>query len=269
MSVRLDRLQRALYDAFSAAGIASNVVWTRGEVPRESLGPDIVALSLTAGPTPGLRMRTRGRTILPPDSVVVRVLAATVGKRLIVRLNDFDYRHDVSTGQTITNVRDALMAKVVAGEQSQGDVTVLTDGTDGFEIIAALLGGIRSLVLVGGDSEIANDPPVSSGDAVLVTEGTSLHMVNVQAFSTNTSPRNGAHQVAQDALDLLQAEDVVEQIGEEGFAIWDLGAVTDLSGIAGAHWQSRATFDVTLAGRSVFVRPVDQIEELNMTVEAQ
>lgn len=264
MSVRLDRLQRALVSALGDA--AETVLWIHGEMPHENISTGtVIALSLTAGPTPVFRSHVRGRLITPADSVVVRILDATEGVRLLIRVNEFAYYHDVTALDTVTSIRDALLADISADEP---DITVTTDGVDGISLAADHLGALRTVELVGGDSQIDNDPPVFSGDAVLVTEASQTHLVNVQCYSKQRELRFGATAVAQTAHDLLQAEDILEQIDREGFAIWALEGITDISAISGARWETRATFDVTLASKSFFVRPVPQIETLNVVLNA-
>jgi hypothetical protein len=257
MTVRLDRLQQGLFDAL--AGVTDVVTWVRGEQPRDPGG--LLSLSLTAGPIPGLRQRARGRLLLPADSITVRVTAATNGNRVVVRLNGFDYRHDVGAGESVTDVRNALLAAILLGEA--GAVTPATNGADGVDLVADFLGGLRSLTLHG---DLSSEAAVFSDDGVLETIGTVTHTVTLQAFSQQRYPRNGAHAIIDAALDRLQRRSVVDELCRYGVALWDTGAAIDLSAIAGGHWESRVAVDVTVATRTVSVEPVDQIETLTADI---
>lgn len=260
MSVRLDRLQRGLYEALS--GVAGSVLWTMSEVPHEQLDDvDILTLESTAGPTHVHRRHSQGTLLAPADSIIVRVDAATVGTRNIVRLNEFDYYYDAIGGDTATDIRDDLLPQIQAGEV--GSVTATADGADGIALAGDFLGGLRSLTLLG---ELSSESEVFSGDAVLVTESTVTFLITLDAYSKNREPRNGAMSVIDAAIDQLHSLDVVENLGRYGLGLWDIIGTTDLSGIAGAHWETRAAANVTVAARTVFVRPVDQIETTTAAV---
>ena len=262
MSVRLDRLQQGLFEALG--NVAADVVWSYGQIPREQISSDLLALTLTAGPSLGFRRSRRGRVLQPASSVVVRVTAATVGVRNVLRLNGFDYFRDTVALDTPTIIRDAMLADVVAGEPL---IVAAPDGADGITLTAPTLGDMRTLHLFG---ELANDPavfPPPPDDTVLVTEGTAVHLVTVQAYSKQAEPVDGAWALCDAALDVVQSEAGVELLGRYGLALWEKGPVINLSAIAGANWETRAAFDLTLAARTVSVEPIQTIETVNYSVD--
>jgi hypothetical protein len=67
-------------------------------------------------------------------------------------------------------------------------------------------------------------------------------------------------------MDLLQAVDVVEALGEYGLGIWGLDGPINLNAIVGGHWETRQAFDVTVAMRTFATRPVGQIETATATI---
>lgn len=254
MSVRLDRMQKGLVELL--AGVADNVLWTKTEPPAEQLGDDVIALDPIAGPS--LDKRTgagANTTLLPADSVVVRVTAATVGTRYVVKLNHFRYYTDGIGGDTVSTIRDRLLAALAAGEA--GTHTIGADGADGISIVADAFGNLRRLSLLG---DLAADPAVYSGNAVLEKDVTVRVMVSVQCYSKARPFRSGAASLADAALDALQAVELVEELSRYGVGIWDKGDVVNLDAIAGGHWESRRNFDLLLAARTVDVRAVDTIE---------
>ncbi len=261
MSVRLDRLQQGLFEAFN--GVAADVVWTYGQVPREQISSDLLALTLTAGPSLGFRRSRRGRVLQPATSVVVRVTGTTAGVRNVIRLNDFDYFTDTTGVDTLTTIRDRLLALAIAGEPV---ILPTADGADGVLLTAPTVGDIRTLQLFG---ELGNDAPVfpiPPDDTVLVTEGTASHLVTVQAYSKGQEPTNGAWALCDAALDVLQSDAGVELLGRFGLGLWEKGPVINLSAIAGANWETRAAFDLTIAARSVSVEPIQTIETVNYSI---
>jgi len=257
MSVRLDRMQKALFDLFG--GLGATVTWEYEQVPHEQLGETVISLAATAGPSPHNRQAHAGVLLLPADSVVVRITGATVGTRNVIKLNGFDYYRDTIAGDTFTTIRDAMMSNIEAGED--GAVSVAADGADGIAMTADFLGGLRRLQLVG---ELSADAPVFSGSGVLEQEHTILYLVGVQTYSKRRELRHGANSLADLALDETRAHDKLELLERAGVAIWERSDVTDLTAIAGANWETRAAFDLTIAARTIAVREIDLIETVEI-----
>lgn len=260
MSIRLDRLQRGLYRMFT--GIAASVLWAHQEVPRELLGATMLKLQLLGGPSRWVRTHAYGTILLPADSVIVAVTAATVGTRNIVRLNGYDYYRDTQAGDTVTDIRDELLADIQSGEADA--VTATEDGDDGILLKAAYLGGLRRLQLLGELTD--SDSAVFSGDAVLETIGTCTHLVGIQAFSQATEPRDGATGIIDAALDATRSFAKLEELHRDGVGIWERGEVVPLDDIAGAHWQTRSAFDLTVSAQTVQLEEVEQIESVAATI---
>jgi hypothetical protein len=261
--LRLDRIQRALFENLSDAVAPVRVAWGYNEQTFESV-PDegLVDLRMIGGPSPFIRSGKRGTLLNAADSITITVDAVEVGKRYIVRLNGFDYRTDAVALDTVTTIRDRLRDAINADELETA--TALDAGADGLTLAADSLGGLRSLQLVGA---LTSDPPVLNGASVLVVEGTQTMLVNVQAFSKGREPRSGAWAIVQQLLAALQSEDYVEAMRRLGVGVWTKGIATDLSAIAGAHWETRASFDLTVAARAVWVRPISRIETIDLELQ--
>lgn len=258
MTVRLDRLQQGLYEALH--GVAAVVAWADGEQPLEA--GSLLSLSLSAGPVLGFRQHAYGTTLQPADSITIVVTGATVGSRQIVRLNGFDYRHDVEAGNTATTIRDQLLASIQLGEA--GAVTAAASGADRLALAADFLGGLRRLTLHGPDLD--SESASFSGAAVLERVGSVSHTVTLQAFAKGRSPRNGAAVILDAVLDRLTDVETVAELSRYGVALWDKGPTVNLDAIAGAHWESRRSIDITVAARTVKVSPVEQIESAQVAV---
>ena len=91
-------------------------------------------------------------------------------------------------------------------------------------------------------------------------------LINVQAYSKSREPRLGAWALIQRALAVVQSEDYVETMRALGVGVWTKGVVTDLTAIAGAHWETRASFDLSIAAKAVWVREVGRIETVKATL---
>jgi hypothetical protein len=67
-------------------------------------------------------------------------------------------------------------------------------------------------------------------------------------------------------LATVQSEDYISTTRHFGVGVWTKGVVSDLSAIAGAQWETRASFDLSIAAKAVWVRPVDRVESVNATL---
>lgn len=262
--VRLDRIQTALFQVLGEAVAPAEVHWALTEPAFEQLPDAFIALRMIGGPGAWIRKGKRGRVLTPITTVVITVDPIVVGKRVIVRLNDYDYFTDTVAGDTVDTVRDRLRDLVNADTVEA--VTAADAGAGAFSLTADYLGAIRSLGLVGA---LTPGTPTISTDSVLLLEGTRTMLVNVQAYAKGQEPFTGAAAVIAQAEEALMSEDLVQTLTRFGVGVWGKTAPVDLSAIAGAHWETRESMDITLSARSYSVRPVDTIEtaiiELNAT----
>lgn len=264
LPIRLDRLQKVLFDVLTDALAPIQVAWAYSEESWETV-PDegLVSLTMIGGPQPFIRSGKRGTILNAVSTITITVDSVEVGKRYLIRLNGFDYFTDAVGGDTLTTIRDRLR-DAINGDPLE-TATASDSGADAVTLTADSLGGMRSLSLSGALSAGA---PVLDGDSVLVTEGAQNMLINVQAFSKQREPRLGAWAIIQRCLAVVQSEDYVETLRRFGVGVWTKGVVTDLSAIAGAHWESRASFDLSVAAKAVWVRPVDRIESVETTLNA-
>ncbi len=268
MTIRLDRLGKACFDALT--GVADVVGWKYGE--QNKIGGSLLAMSIGVGPAPMIRQRARSITYCPADSVTITVDAVTVGNRPTLKLNDFSYGTDVIGGDTVTTIRDRLLVKLLdptTGELPE-HVTAAANGANAIDLTAVIPGGLRSLFLVGQDLS-HGDTAVFSGDAVAFTDGRRDLTWRLEAFGPKGShePRNGAWSIFDRVFDRLEDEDVVSAMAGLGVGVGAKSPPIDLSGIAGANFETRLASEVQLFTRSVAFRPRDHITtvQLNITVD--
>lgn len=261
--LRLDRVQKALFESFADAVAPVRVAWSYNEQTFESV-PDegLVDLRMIGGPSPFIRTGRRGSLLNAADSVTITVDSVEVGGRYVVRLNCFSYFTDAIAGDTVTTIRDRLSAQINA--DALESVTAVDVGADALRLDADYLGGLRSLEIFGALSAGA---PALNGASVLVVEGTQAMTINVQAFSKGREPRSGAWAIVSQLYAALQSEAYVEAMRALGVGVWNKGAATDLSAIAGAHWETRASFDITIAARAFWVEPIERIESAQLTLK--
>jgi len=259
--MRVDRLQQGLFLAL--AGLGATVLWTHGEVPRSEVDGDLLALSVTAGPTEWNRGHAHGGQVQAQvESLRLTVTAATEGVRTIARLNGFEYRVDVTGEDTVETVRDDLLSQIQAGED--GDVTATAVSTDAIDLVADWAGAIWQL---GITAELAASNVVEADAYVEVSSTTLTTAVTLQAYSQEREPRDGATALLVKARKALRKREVQAILERYGLGLWRIGTPIDLSAIAGAHWETRSAVDLTIAARSVIVEEVEVIEHASMTID--
>lgn len=261
LPLRLDRIQQGLFEVLSDALNPTRVAWGYNQQAWETV-PDegLVLLTMVSGPRPFIRRGKRGSLLNAVDSIPLTIDAATPAARYVVNLNGFSYYTDHTGGDTVTTIRDRLLDAINA--DSLETATASAVGADGLTLTADSLGGLRHLTLSG---PISAGAPVLNGASVLITEGAQEMMVNVQSFSKGREPLNGAWALSTRAMAALQSEDYVETLRRYGVGLWGKGTVSDISTVAGGEWETRTSFDLTIAARATWVRPVDRIESVKLT----
>lgn len=268
--IRLDRLQVALVSVFESAlagmAPAPEVHWSKTAPSYEGLPAATVALRMIGGPTPFLRSRKRGTLLNPSTSIDITIASVVVGARYVIRLNWYDYFTDAVGGDTVTTIRDRLSALISASPTNDLEpVTPSSVGADAVRLTADFNGAMRSLEIFGPLTSGAN---VVSDTSVLLTDGTQRMLVNVQGYTKNREPRNGAPAVASTIYAATQTESFVETLTRSGIGVWNRGALTDLSVVSGGRWEDRGSFDLTLAMRAAWVEDVERIESAVVTLTA-
>jgi hypothetical protein len=211
-------------------------------------------------PSPFLQSRKRATLLNPKVSIDLTVSGVVVGARYAVILNDFSYATDAEGGDTVTTIRDRLLALI--SDDLIEPVTPSTLGGDGLRLTADFNGSMRALDLKGPLTAAA---PVVSDQSVGVVSGTNVLLVNVQAYSKNQEPFNGAPMLTQILYSALQTESYVNALYANGVAVQNKGTSTDLSAVIGGRWETRSSFDLTLTMQAAWVEDVERIESLSLT----
>lgn len=260
--IRFDRLQQGLVAMFS--GIAESVHWAGAELPNKDT---MLVLDVVGGPE-RLRSGARGFPMRPAASLVLLVAGVEEDVRVIARLNGFDYAHDIGASETVTDVRNALLAQITDGEA--GAVTAAAVDDDRIALTADFLGGLRSLELLGADVDgeplLGFENLVIEDEAVAITSGTDVFLVNAQAYSKGRAPRDGALALISEARDRTESRARVDELGRYGVKFRTKGTPTNLRAVAGAHWESRYSWDVRVAAKSIAIEPVGQIEHATIGI---
>jgi len=255
--IRLDKLQQSIFDVLSEALAPAQVAWGYGEQTFEAFPDQFCNLQLI-GPTASIRQHRQGVPVRPLTSAVVRVTSIDPLQRLLVEINRGEYVTDPLPGDTVTDVRDALLAQI---DQDEPDLTVTADGADGILLVSTYVGALWSLALSPG---LTATSVVPSPTCVLLTDVTREFSLGVQCFAKGREPRNGAWDLCGRALAAFEADDLGDVLDRAGVGLRRRGPAVDLSSIAGAHWESRISFDLALYMRSRATREIGVIEGANI-----
>lgn len=257
--VNLGRFQTGLVQVLAdATGL--QVAWSYGGgVYSSTFGRQFVSLTMR-GPVPQATTAARGFRINPCASVAFTVTAATEGQLIGVYVNDIPIRHEVTDTDTITSVRNTLVAAVA--EVAPSEFTATAGGGAGeWTLTPAYFGGVWAASKFGSmDSDVTLEDELA-----LVTAGTQRYSIQVEAFSKGTDPSTGAWAMVNQLMAALQLPDNAVTLKDYGVGIGQIGQGVDLSAIAGGSWETRVAFDVDVNLRSVVVSPVGQITSASIS----
>lgn len=261
--VRLDRMQELLVTVFQdAVGSNAVVAWAYQEGLWEQNFPAAGAVNLTmsTGPTYSNRNAARGTLTTVPTVLTFTVDTAAAGFRYFIELNNFMYSYDASGGDSVTDIRDALLITMNADTESP--YSSVSSGVDSIVTTPDVVGDIWQARV----SQRITGTPTISPNYYLLTRGERVFNIAVGCFSRGRAPRNGAWALQSQCEAALTAYDNAELSLEYGVGFWGKGPAIDLSDLDNGHWMSRVQFDLTVAMQSVFTRQVSVIESADITL---
>jgi hypothetical protein len=251
--VNLARFQTALVQVFDdATGLESG--WSYGEgVYNSTFAGDFINLTLT-GPMTKATTAARGNSFQPCESVAFTVDAATEGQLIGVYVNEIPIRHEVTGVDTVTTIRNTLVAAVAA--IAPDEFTAAAGVAAGaWTLTPAYFGGIWSARYFGS---MTADVTLED-ELAIATIGTRRYSIQVEAFSKGREPYNGAWSIVDKLMAALELPENTQTFADYGVGIGMIGNAVDLSAIAGGSWETRVAFDMDVNLRTVVVRPVGQI----------
>jgi hypothetical protein len=251
--VNFSRFQTALVQVLDdATGTRSSWSYQSG-VYNSTYGVQFVGLTLS-GPMPKATTAARGFRIQPCESVAFSVTAATEGQLIGLYVNEIPIRHEVTGADTITTIRNTLVAAVAAA--SSDEFTATAGGAAGaWTLSPAYFGGIWSARSFGS----LTGTVTLEDELAIVTMGTTRYSIQIEAFSKGRQPQDGAWALAAKLQAALQLPENTLIFKDYGVGIGRIGDGVDLSAISGGTWETRVAFDLEVNLRSVVVRPVGQI----------
>lgn len=258
--VRFDRMREALQFVLNdALGPDVTVKWGRDSVQRDSTKASMVSLTPSTGAVVAGNWRGR-RLVLSPISISFTVTSATIGVLYSLYLNGFPYRHEVTGVETVDDVRDALLAKVVADARSPYSAA---SGAAGELVVTGDYAG----ALFQAEALPAQDWTIAQGatSATAVRERPSVTTLTVGSYSKGVDIFDGASDLDARVNAALSLQQYQTTFTDFGVSLQSRGTPTDISAIAGAGWETRISRDIGIGLRSISTETTETIETVNMT----
>lgn len=241
MTFRMDRIEAAVVGSIRSAVPLAVVAWARSLYPNRNVVP-VVTAAVARGPS----FRTAEiETVDSPTALRWALASVAEGRRVGVSITGARWYVDTPATPTITGVRDALLAIFETDEAAEylPGVTIAADGADGITFDADSVPGLLHRPVALGVSTLTTTETVEAE----TSDSVGVVVVELQAFS----PGGGS-----DALSLLaQINGAQAMTGpldtrqDLGISLLGIAEPVDLTSIAGAQWQSRASCRWTLSGR--------------------
>lgn len=263
LPVRLDRLELAMTTVLDAAHDPAVVVgWAYGEALwRDNFpGRQAVNLVLSAGPGHHEQTIAAAVPIAVPSSLTATVLDATPGRRYILQINEFDYSTNGQAGDTVTTIRDRLLADIVADEMSA--LAAAAAGPDQVVVTPTPVGAIWQVGRKALDVDVT-----TAAQAYLLHRQSRRMTCTVGCYSRGRAPSDGAWNLMAVTLAALASESSAQTFARYGVGLWGRGEPLDLSGLDNAHWLTRVEFDLAVAMKSIHTEPTDVIEAAAITLD--
>ncbi len=259
MSVRLDRVEAAVVACVLALAPSGTVaVWSRSLYPHRNSDPSVVTAKVVRGPS------VRPAELIEVDEPTVlrwSLAAVAAGARVGIAMTGARWYVDaVSTD--VTAVRDALLALFTDGDGAEflPGVTVAAIDDDTIEFDADGVPGLLFSPVAIGVAAIEVITAVPSEVAM----ATSTLVVELQAYAQGGgSDASGILASINGGMSMSAAVDIRHDLG---IVYHGAEEPVDLSAIAGADWESRASTRWQLSTRSYIARAIPTIETVETTL---
>ncbi len=258
--VRFDRMRECLQGVLTdALGPDVTVKWGRDSVQRDSTKASMVSLTTSTGALTKGNWRGR-RLLLSPISISFTVTSATIGVLYSLYLNGHPYRHEVTGVETVDDVRDSLLAKVVADSRSPYGAA---SGASGELIVTGDYAG----ALFQAEALPAPDWTIAQGATTVtaIRERPSVTTLTVGSYSKGVDIFDGASDLDARVDQALSQQKYQTTFANFGVSLQSRGAPIDISAIAGAGWETRITRDLGIGMRSISTEVTESIETAAMT----
>lgn len=263
--IRIDRMQKAFFQLLSARfdPLSYTVGWADSRPSFETIKNNWINLYIISGPNQSFTRFPGSETFLPPAEITLTVTSAVEGVQYLITLNEVDYIYDVPALATVTTIRDAILALLVA-EAPWVSWTAASSGADAI-VIASPTTGIWQASF-GGPFTLA--PVVYHETAVMLTRTSMDFELGVQAYSKNTTPATGAMATMARIKSIFQSQDFVDSLWSLGVGFLNRGnPVKNITFLKQPEWYTGADMSFVVSLDCGYTIDTDFIESGILTID--
>lgn len=262
--VRLDRLQAGIVAWLSAAIPSASVVWAPTGFPRAAEGPLVVTARLLAPPSASPLGGASTPVRMLPTSATVRVLAATAGAGVILRVSGRRWEILVPALATVESVRDALLDAV--GEDPMVSATFVAGGTSRIVITPTTLGDLYGVSITSDVEGMAEVEAMPTTLAEVQLSDVRAY-VEIQAWSQDATPRGGAAAALSRLETTRKLQATREVLDVYGLSIiGGVPAPVELDALSGPAWTSRASVSLYIGQIAIAAAAIVPVERVRGTL---
>lgn len=196
---------------------------------------------------------------LPTDVTLTIATPSTGDSALFLADSGWRWEHVAAGGETAEDVRDALLVAMTTDPTL--NATITAQSTDQIRIVTTAPGDLVNplgfgLVTVAISTEVFCQVQIDQLEA----------LIEVEAYSTNKTPRGGAHRALQSLLRRAQTQEPREVLGSYGLSARNVSSAVPrkLDDLSGPDWQSRSSATIRMAWPSLFATPRDTIQTIGL-----
>lgn len=264
--IRIDLMQKGFYQLLRARFDPNlyTVTWQDSRPSFESFSNDWINLYIIAGPSQSFTRFPGSESFLPPSEIQLQVTSATVGAFYFLTINEVDYKYNVPALATMTSVRDAILALLVAEAPWVGWVATAV-GADVISITSNVTGIWQASFI--GPFTLAQ--PVSYHTTPVVLTRTSMDFeLGVQTFSKSTVPSTGAMATMARVKSIFQSPGFTESLSANyGVSFLSRGsAPRNITFLKQPEWYSGCDMGFTVSLNCGFTEETEIIESGNLLI---
>lgn len=258
--VRIDRLQAGIIAWIEAALPDASVFWAPSEFPRDAAAPLVVTAKMLAPPSAAPLGGASASVWTLPTSATIRVLGATEGEGVGLRVSGRRWEHTIGAAETVTTVRDALLDEI--GDEPMVSADFTASGTDRIVITGDAIGDLYHVGVMQSAAGLI-ERETQTTEVAQVELGEVRSYVEIEARSREREPWLGATAALSRLMNTTRLQ--TARAALDAFGVSFVGsppAPTELDALSGPAWSSRAQVSIYFGQIALAAASVSLIERV-------
>lgn len=270
LPIRLDYVKQVVRDV-TASGVTDlpdgRIVWVRQGIPRPPR--PYMGLQIISGPFSDMTKEER-RFVEVIDVSTVTIDTAAAGERYRIRVNGFPVDYTASGGDSVTDIRDGLLANAaLASNYVTGEsVSFSASGAASIDVTPDSPGELIGVTTPNQSISIVDTKSDSWASYQVARD---LMTIQVTAYDSDTLDEDAlsAKMMVRRVQKKLDSVDTEELTLGARVGIRQISNITDLSGLepGGAKLQGQSQFDIEVTASSLSITDVEPIDSVETTLD--